>query len=111
MVGSLMNNKLEMIHLSNLFTSAPNPQHRSLLTVVAANSALPFHHLRLSNVLERIYQPSRETFYETNTSRRKQDKFIYEYPLQSVLLPTKITHNRTLLFGITLFMRVRHFDY
>jgi hypothetical protein len=40
------------------------------------------HHLRLSNVLERISRLSCEPLYATNTSHRKQGPFLYEYPLQ-----------------------------
>jgi hypothetical protein len=47
------------------------------------------HHLRLSNVLERISRPRCEALYATNTSHRKQETFPYEYPLHWVLLPTK----------------------
>jgi hypothetical protein len=45
------------------------------------------HQLRLSNVLEIIYEPSCESLYATNTSNRKQETFLYEYPLHEVLLP------------------------
>jgi hypothetical protein len=44
---------------------------RSLLILVSAISATPFHHLRLSNVLERISRPSCESLYATDTSHRK----------------------------------------
>jgi hypothetical protein len=46
----------------------------------------------------------------TNTSHRKQETFLYEYPLHWILLPTK-THNRTLLFSNSLLKHGRHFDY
>jgi hypothetical protein len=62
-----------------------NRQH----TVVSATSASPFHLLPISNVLERISRPSCESFYITNASYRKQEIFLYEYPLHSVLLPIK----------------------
>jgi hypothetical protein len=39
------------------------------------------HHLRLWNVLERIFRPSCEPLYATNTSNHKQKIFLYEYPL------------------------------
>jgi hypothetical protein len=39
------------------------------------------HHLRLSDVLERISRPRCEPLYATNTSQRKQETFLYEYPL------------------------------
>jgi hypothetical protein len=82
-----------------------NLQRRSLLTFVFTNSTP----LRLSNVLERMSWPSCELLYETNTSHREQVTFLYKYPLHWVPLPTK-THNRTLLFGITL-KHGLHFDY
>jgi hypothetical protein len=47
------------------------------------------HHLRLSNVLERISRPTCEPLYATHTSHREQETFLYEYPLHWVLLPTK----------------------
>jgi hypothetical protein len=87
-----------------------NPQHRSILTVVSANSATEFHRQRLSNVLERISLPSCEPLYATNTSHRKQETFLYEYPFHWVILPTK-THSRTLFFGSILFKHVHPFDY
>jgi hypothetical protein len=68
------------------------------------------HHLRLSNVPERIYRPSREPLYATNTSHRKQKTSLYEYSLHSVHLSTKDA-NRTLLFDSTFCKHGRHFDY
>jgi hypothetical protein len=59
------------------------------------------HHLRLSNILERISRPSYEPLYATNTSHRKQETFLYEYPFIESLCPQK-SHKRTLLFRITL---------
>jgi hypothetical protein len=70
----------------------------------------PFHRLRLWNVLQRISRPSCEPLYATNTSLRKQETFLYEYPSHWVLLLIK-THKRTLLFGITHLKHGRHFDY
>jgi hypothetical protein len=68
------------------------------------------HHLLLSNVLGRISGLSCEPLYATNTSHRKQEIFIYEYPLHCVVLPTK-THSRTLFFGSILLKHGRFFDY
>jgi hypothetical protein len=42
------------------------------------------HHLRLSNVLERISRPSCETLYVIKTSHCTEETFLYEYPLHSV---------------------------
>jgi hypothetical protein len=39
------------------------------------------HHLRLSNVLERIYRLSCEPLYATNTFYLKQETFLCEYNL------------------------------
>jgi hypothetical protein len=74
-----------------------NPQHRSLLTVVSANSVPPFHYLRFSNVFERISWPSCEHIYATNTSHCKLKTFIYEYPPQWVLLHTQKNYNNAAL--------------
>jgi hypothetical protein len=51
------------------------------------------HHLRLSNILEKIFWLSCETLYTTNASHCKQGTFLYEYPLHWVLLlsPKKCT--------------------
>jgi hypothetical protein len=49
-----------------------------VFTVVSANSAPPFHHVILLNVLERFSRPSCESLYATNTSHRKQETSLYE---------------------------------
>jgi hypothetical protein len=49
------------------------------------------HHLRFSNVLERITRASCEPLYTTNTSARKQKTFIYE----SVALSPFVLKKRT----------------
>jgi hypothetical protein len=54
--------------------------------------------------------PSCEQLYAINTSHRKQETFLHEYPLLWVPLPTD-THNRTLLFGGKLLIHGRHSDY
>jgi hypothetical protein len=66
------------------------------------------HHLWLPNVLQRISQCSCEPLYATNTSHHKQETFLYEHPLQRVLLPIK-TQNGTLLFSRTFLKHGRHF--
>jgi hypothetical protein len=53
-----------------------NSQHRNLLTVISATSPLPFRHLRLSNVFERISRPSCEPFYATETSINRKYFFM-----------------------------------
>jgi hypothetical protein len=67
-------------------------------------------HLRPLNVLERNSRPSYEILYSTNTSHRKQETFLDEYPSHWVLLPTEM-HNSTLIFGSTCRKRGHHFDY
>jgi hypothetical protein len=61
----------------------------------------------IKNVLQRISRPRCEPLYATNTSHRKQETFLYEYPFNWVLLPIK----RTLLFGSKLVKHGRHFEY
>jgi hypothetical protein len=46
----------------------------------------------------------------TNSSHHKQEAFLYDYPLNWVILTTE-TDNRTLLFDSTLHKHIRHFDY
>jgi hypothetical protein len=83
---------------------------RSIEVIWPLSQPLVQHQLRLSNVLERISRPSCEPFYATNTSHRKQETFLYEYPLRWVLLPTR-AHNRTLLIFTTLLKRGHYFHY
>jgi hypothetical protein len=83
-----------------------NPQHINLLTVVSATSA---PRQATSATFERPWEnfstQSWTAYYATNTSHRKQETFLYEYPLHWV------THNRTLLIGRTILKHGRHFDY
>jgi hypothetical protein len=64
-----------------------NSQHRSPLFQPLPH--LVGHHLRLSNVLDRLTRPSCESLYATNPSHRKQETFLYEYPLPRVPFTTK----------------------
>jgi hypothetical protein len=83
---------------------------------VSSNQLHPLHScfcrndLPLSIDLERIFRPTCEPPYTTNTSHRKQETYLYEYPFHWVLLPTK-SQNRTLLFGSIVLKHSRHFHY
>jgi hypothetical protein len=55
------------------------------------------HHLWLLNFLERIFWPSCELLYSKNTFHPKQERFLHEYPLQKILLPTKIAQQNAAL--------------
>jgi hypothetical protein len=68
------------------------------------------HHLRFSNVLERISQPSCELLYAKNTYHRKQENFFMKCSLCWTLLSTK-THNKMLFFGSIHLKHSSHFDY
>jgi hypothetical protein len=57
------------------------PQHTIILTTVSDTSAPPSSANRLP--------PRCESLYATNTSHRKQETFLYEYPLHWTLLSTK----------------------
>jgi hypothetical protein len=67
------------------------------------------HHLRLSNVLERISRPTCEPLYVADTSHHKQETFLYEYSF--VLCPFAHKKRTTLIFGRILLKHGRHFDY
>jgi hypothetical protein len=80
--------------------------------LLSANSAPPFQPLRHQPNVCHVSRPSCEPLYTTNISHRKQETFLYEYPLHSDLLPTKEkTLNRTLLFGDTHLKHGCHFGY
>jgi hypothetical protein len=95
-----------VIHFSHCFSSAskllfqPLPHLRFNLLVFSETLATKVA----------ISRPSCEPLYETNTSQRKQEVFLYEYILQRVRLQIKDA-NRTLLFGSSLLKHGRHFDY
>jgi hypothetical protein len=67
--------------------------------------------MRLSNVFERISRPSYEPLYATNPFRPKHETFLYEHTSHWALLPTKKTHNITLLFGSIILKHGLFFEY
>jgi hypothetical protein len=83
---------VQLLHCLSLFICQPEstlaPAARLLLSQ-SQRSDLVGHHLRLSNLLERISRPSCEQLYATDTSHRKQETFLYKYHFSWVLLPTK----------------------
>jgi hypothetical protein len=99
------------LFLSSCRLESTLPPAAQLLLLQSQLGDMVGHHLTFSNVLEKISRLSCEQFYATNTSYRKQEIFLYEYPLHCLLLSTKI-HNITLLFCTTrtLFKHGRHFD-
>jgi hypothetical protein len=88
-----------------------NLQHTSLLTVVSSISAPSFRPLRHERNLCHVSGPSCEQLYATNTPLRKQETFLYEYPLHWVILRITKTHNWTLLLGNKPLKHGRHFNY
>jgi hypothetical protein len=71
----------------------------------------PLPHLRFNLFISETSATKVEPLYATNTSHRKQETFLYQYPLYWLPLLTKETHNRTLLLDSTLLTHSRHFDY
>jgi hypothetical protein len=83
------------ISSTNIDTLVPSlyqcVETRSIEVFWLLSQSLPHmvgHHLELSNLLERICRPSCEPLYATNTSYRKQETLLYEYPSNSALLHT-----------------------
>jgi hypothetical protein len=72
---------LHCLSLSSRLLESTLPPAAHLLLSQSQQGDLVGHHLRLSNVLEGISQPSYEPLYATNTSHRKQETFLNEYPL------------------------------
>jgi hypothetical protein len=67
---------------------------RSIEVFLLLSQPLPHlvgHHLRHSNVLERIFRPSYEPLYATNTSQCKQQKFFVNILCIKTFCPQKRT--------------------
>jgi hypothetical protein len=80
-----------------------NPQHRSILTCLS-------HFRTWSGISCNFLTTQLWTALRDDTSHRKQETFLCEYPLHWVLLPRK-THIRTLLLGSIVLEHGLHFDY
>jgi hypothetical protein len=82
-------NHVHCLSLSSCQLKSTLPPAAQLLLSQSQQADLVGQHLRLSNVLGRIYRLNCEPLYVTNISHRKHETFRYEYPLQRVILPTK----------------------
>jgi hypothetical protein len=80
--------------MSHRFTSASKPAAQKSFVCCLSHFRTS---VSTSSLSPQCLPPSCEPLYATNTSHRKEERFLYEYPLQWVLLPTK-NENRTLLF-------------
>jgi hypothetical protein len=58
-----------------------NWQHRSILTVLSATFLLRFNVFDISETFATFLDPVAKRFTQ-KTSHRKQETFLYEYPLQ-----------------------------
>jgi hypothetical protein len=68
-------------------------------------------HLRFNLfVISEMFAAKAETLYATDTSHRKKETYLYEYPLHWVLLPTKMAQHNAVLRFYTL-KHGRRFDY
>jgi hypothetical protein len=77
------------LSLSSYQLESTLPPAAQLLLSQSQQGDLVWHHLQLSNVLERISPPSCKPLYVTETSHCEQETFIYECPFHGVLLPKK----------------------
>jgi hypothetical protein len=84
-----------------------DPQHRSLLTVVSATSAPPFQPLRHQG---NVGHPVVNRFTRQTLSTANRKHFFMNILRIESFCP-QITHNSTLIFGSTLLMHGRHFEY
>jgi hypothetical protein len=84
-----------------------NLQHRRLLTVVSATSAPPFQLLRHRR---NVCHPVVNRFTQQTLPTVIRKNFFMNIVCTESFSPHK-THNRTLLFHITLLKHGRHFDY
>jgi hypothetical protein len=72
---------LHCLSLSSCKLESTLPPAAQLLLSQSQHGDLVGHHLRCSNVFERISRSSCETLYATKTSHRTQEIFRYEYLL------------------------------
>jgi hypothetical protein len=92
----------------DVFSTSMSHRFTSVCSV-SATSAPPFQPLHQRNVCH-VSWPRCEPLYARDTSHHKQEIFLYEYPLNWVLLLTK-TNNAMLFFSGTHLKHGRHFDY
>jgi hypothetical protein len=76
--GNTLVQLLHCLSLSSCQLESALPPSAQLLLSQSQQGDLIGHHLRLSNVFERISRPSEEPFYATNTSHRKQKYFFMD---------------------------------
>jgi hypothetical protein len=91
-----------------LESTLPPTAHLFLLQSQQGN--LVRHHLRLTNIFERISRPSCEPLYMTNAFHHKQETFPFENLLHWVLLPTK-KHKTEHFFSVVHSSSSLHFDF
>jgi hypothetical protein len=101
---------LHYLSLSSCQLESTLPPAAKLLLSQCQQGDLVGHHLRLSNILERISRLSCEPLYATNTSHRKQETFLC-YVLCIESFSTTKSYNKTLFLGSTLLKHGRRFDY
>jgi hypothetical protein len=89
---------VQLLHclLSSCQLESTLPPPAQLLVSQFQQGDLVGHHLQCSNIFERIFWPSCEPFYTTNTSDSKQGTYLCECPLHWVLLPIKAQWNSVL---------------
>jgi hypothetical protein len=90
------NSYFSSITSTNIDTLVPSlyqcVETRSIEVSWLLSQPLPYpvgHHLRFSNVLESISPPSCEPLYAINTSHRKHEIFLYEYPFHWIFVPQR----------------------
>jgi hypothetical protein len=108
--GNTLVKLLHRLSLSSCHSESTLPHPAELLLSQVQQGDLVGHHLRLSNVLERVPRPSCEPLYATNTSHRKQEIFLYEYQLHWIYF-FFTNAQQMMLSGSTLLTHGRHFDH
>jgi hypothetical protein len=73
--GNTLVQLLHCLSLSSCQLESTLPPTAQLILSQSQQGDLVWHHLRLSNVLERMYRPSCERLYATNASHRNRKHF------------------------------------
>jgi hypothetical protein len=107
--GNILVQSLNCLSLSSCQLESTLTTPAQLLLLQSQQGDLVGHHLRLSNILERICQPSCEPLYMTNTTVNRKHFSGYIFCTESFC--SQKTHNRLLLSCGILLKHGHYFHY
>jgi hypothetical protein len=109
--GNILVQLLHCVSLSSCQLASTLPPATQLLLSQCQQGDLVGHHLWLSNVLERIFPPSRVNRFKRQTLPTINRKYFFMNIFRIEFFCLREMHNRILFFGIILLKHGRHFYY